>query len=104
MMPFGLINQPHKCGYWDVFFQPYKVPEDDNFWLNFLSMLKILDFLFSPAMTRVECVYLKVKSFPIITHSSFMQVLIMEHHQTFVELYPTISVTQKMQLIHVVLD
>lgn len=38
------------------------VPKDDEHWLNFLLLLKIMDYLFSPVTSEGDCAYLKVST------------------------------------------
>ena len=64
-----------------------KVPVGDEHWLNYLDLLTITDLLLAPEITEDD-----------ISHLS---VLIKDHHQEFVKLYPHASVTPKMHyLIH----
>ena len=50
------------------------VPEGDPYWENYLTLLKIINYVFAP-----------VTSLDIAGH---LRQLIEEHHETFVELYP----------------
>ena len=64
-----------------------KIPVGDEFWLNYLDLLSILDLLLAPELTEDD--------------ASHLSVLIRDHHQEFVTLYPHASVTPKMHyLIH----
>ncbi len=64
-----------------------KVPVGDDHWLNYLDLLTITDLLLAPEITEDD-----------ISHLS---VLIKDHHQEFVNLYPHASVTPKMHyLVH----
>ena len=61
-----------------------KVPEDDDHWLNFLDLLKIVDMLLAPE-----------------DDVSHLATLISDHHLEFRRLYPHASVTPKMHyLVH----
>lgn len=63
------------------------IPEDDEYWLNYLLMLQITDYLLAPEITEDEVAELKV--------------LIEEHHLAFTQLYPEASVIPKMHyLVH----
>ena len=63
------------------------VPQDDEYWQNYLLMLQITDLLMSPEISEDEVAYLKV--------------LITDHFTEFVRLYPESSVLPKMHyLVH----
>ena len=63
------------------------LPIDDQHWTNFLLLLQIVDYLLAPSVTVDECAYL--------------QILIQEHHQQFVKLYPGHNITPKMHyMVH----
>lgn len=63
------------------------VPKDDECWNNFLLLRQIMDYLLSPRVTSDECAYI--------------QLLIRDHHEAFVNLYPNKSVIPKMHnMIH----
>ena len=63
------------------------VEEDDEYWDNFLSLLDIMDILFARPLTTDAC--------------ALAEVLINDHHLSFRELYPHISITLKMHsMIH----
>lgn len=63
------------------------VPEEDEHWRNYLLMLHISGLLLAPEITRDEVGYLGI--------------LLSEHHESFVQLYPHESVLPKMHfLIH----
>ena len=63
------------------------IPEDDEHWENFLCLLEIMDILFAHRVSLDLCGYLEV--------------LISEHHSTFLNIYPHASITLKMHsLIH----
>ena len=58
------------------------VEEDDDHWLNFLCLLDIIDILFARPITADTC--------------SLAEVLISDHHSSFIQLYPHLSITFKM--------
>lgn len=63
------------------------IPEGDEHWENFLSLLDVMDILFARQVTADACAYLDV--------------LISDHHSTFRELYPHIPITMKLHsMIH----
>lgn len=63
------------------------IPDDDEKWKNLMLLLQIVDLLFAPKITSDEVVYLEM--------------LIEQHHPTFIELYPMNSVIPKIHyLIH----
>lgn len=69
------------------FMTAHKIPEDDRFWVNFLLLLNIADLLMAPQITHDEVAYL--------------QLLVQEHHEEFVALYPEEVVTPKMHyMVH----
>ena len=61
------------------------IPDDDEYWANFLKLLDITDFLFSPDITS--------------EHVSYLRTLIYEHHEDFKELYPDQSIIPKMHFM-----
>ena len=61
------------------------VPEDDERWLNYLLLMKIVDLLFSPTISEDNAVYLAS--------------LISDHHEQFTQLYPSSSVIPKMHFM-----
>ena len=64
-----------------------RVPEDDEHWLCFLTMMEIVDNLFCPQVTEEQAGYIAS--------------LIREHHNDFCELYPGRSIIPKMHfMIH----
>ena len=64
-----------------------QVPENDRKWRNYLLLLEIVDYLFAPVISQHVVAYLSV--------------IIEEHHQGFIELYPECSVTPKIHyMIH----
>ena len=63
------------------------IPLDDEHWECFLKLLHILRMLLSPIITSDETFYLEI--------------LIEEHHEDFVRLYPDRSVIPKMHyMVH----
>ena len=63
------------------------VPEDDQHWLNYIRLVEISKYLFSPAVDEdnVAC----------------LDVLITEHHRSFLELYSHVHIIPKMHyLLH----
>ena len=63
------------------------IPQGDEHWGNFISLLDIMDILFARQVTTDACAYLEV--------------LINDHHTTLRELYPHASITMKMHsMIH----
>ena len=65
----------------------HMVPENDKHWENFLCLLEIMDIIFSRRVPKSECGYLEA--------------LISDHHSTFKELYPSVSITMKLHsMIH----
>lgn len=64
------------------------IPPEDEYWENYLLLLRIVDLILAPQILQDEVAYL--------------QTLICEHHTKFVELYPDSSITPKMHyMIHV---
>ena len=63
------------------------IPDDDEFWACFLIMMEIMSYLFSPVLSE--------------DHAAYLQVLILNHHSKFREIYPNESVIPKMHyMIH----
>ena len=63
------------------------VEDDDDHWLNFLCLLDIMDILFARPVTADAC--------------ALAEVLISDHHSSFMQLYPHLSITLKMHsMIH----
>lgn len=63
------------------------IPEKDPHWECYLLMLQVTELLFAPEISKDEVGYLGV--------------LIRQHHEMFVEVYPNASVIPKMHfLIH----
>lgn len=63
------------------------IDPDDKHWKNFLLQLKIVDYVFAPAITEEIAAYLRV--------------LIQEHHLAFKTLYPMAPIIPKMHyMIH----
>ena len=61
------------------------VRNDDSYWLNFLTLLDITDYLMAPSITEDEIAYLKV--------------LIEDHHTCFSQLYPDKSFPPKLHYV-----
>ena len=60
---------------------------DDEYWLNYLRMMELVDRLFSPRIEQDDAAYLEA--------------LISDHHQEFCRLYPDESVIPKMHyMVH----
>jgi len=65
----------------------HKVPKNDRHWLNFLQMLDIIDIVFAPVITQDQI--------------AFLRIIIKEHHESFVQLYPHCNITPKLHyMIH----
>ena len=63
------------------------VPQQDEHWESFLSMMEIVDLLFSPTTT--------------VDHAAYLAALINDHHRDFATLYPGSSILPKMHfLVH----
>ena len=63
------------------------IPEDNEYWNNYLLLLEILDYVFAPTISP-DCI-------------AHLKVLINDHHQTFKQLYPDCSITPKMHyMVH----
>ena len=62
-----------------------KIPEEDDYWANFLRMMEIVDRLFCPNLVEDDAAYL--------------QALISDHHHEFCHLYPDESVILKMHFM-----
>ena len=63
------------------------IPEDNEYWENYLRLLEIIDIVFARKVPMDECGYLES--------------LIRDHHTSFKELYPEASITMKMHsMIH----
>ena len=58
------------------------IPQDNVYWLNFLLLLQIIDYLFAPLISP-ECI-------------DHLQILICDHHSTFRQLYPNCNIIPKM--------
>ena len=63
----------------------HMVPEDDEYWENFLRLLEIMDIVFARRIPEEECGYLES--------------LINDNHSCFKELYPSVTLTMKMHSI-----
>ena len=65
----------------------HRVPEDDEHWRNFLLLLRILDYMFAPVVSK-DCV-------------AYLKELISDHHGDFKVLYPGYSIVPKMHyMVH----
>ena len=65
-----------------------RVREDDEHWQHYLVTLQIANFILAPEISAEEV--------------EFLNVLLPEHHATFVRLYPHASVIPKLHyLLHV---
>ncbi len=63
------------------------VPEDDPHWENYLTLLEIINIVFAPVVS--------------LGLAHYLQHLVGEHHETFIELYPHKSLPPKFHyLIH----
>lgn len=70
---------PQMIGHW--------IPWDNENWLSYLLLLEIVDILLAPDVTA--------------EHISLLSVLVQDHHNDFVIIYPCASVTPKMHyMIH----
>ena len=64
------------------------VPEDDEQWKLFMTLLTIMDYVFAPRANQ-----------QIV---SYLSVLIRQHHQEFKSLYPDSPITPKLHnMIHI---
>ena len=64
------------------------ITEDNEFWLNFLCLLDIINILFTTCISKETCAYLES--------------LITDHHIGFWQLYPSVNVIPKMHgMIHI---
>ena len=63
------------------------VPDGDECWSNYLLLFQVIDLLMAPEVSEDEV--------------ALLDMLIKEHHTTFVHLYPEESVTPKLHyMIH----
>ena len=63
------------------------IPADDEYWINFLRLLSIMDILFAPSVTKEDCCYLES--------------LISDHHYTLKSIYPGQRITPKLHyMVH----
>uniref|UniRef100_A0A1X7V4A6 Uncharacterized protein n=1 Tax=Amphimedon queenslandica TaxID=400682 RepID=A0A1X7V4A6_AMPQE len=63
------------------------IPKDNPYWLHFLALLEIVDYLFAPIIST-ECL-------------DHMRILIRDHHSAFKELYPECNLIPKMHyMVH----
>lgn len=64
------------------------IPEDDDYWMNYLRMMEITDRVFSPRCTESD--------------ANYVQALTSDHHSEFFHLYPNHTVIPKMHyMIHI---
>ena len=61
------------------------IPDDDDNWENFLTLLDITDYLVAPCLSTDEAAHLKF--------------IIQDHHITFKQLYPDSSIIIKMHYL-----
>ena len=61
------------------------ISKDNEYWINYLRLLNIMDILFSPRVSKEDC--------------SYLEALIYEHHYTLKLLYPHIHITPKLHYI-----
>lgn len=70
---------PQMIGHW--------IPRENEHWLSYLLLLEIVDILFAPDVVEEDI--------------SLLSVLIQDHHNDFIVLYPFVSVIPKMHfMIH----
>lgn len=63
------------------------VPEDNEYWENFLCLLDIMDIVFACPIGASAC--------------GDLEALISDHHSTFRALYPHVQITMKMHsMVH----
>ena len=63
------------------------ISKDNEYWINYLRLLNIMDILFSPRVSKEDC--------------SYLEALIYEHHYTLKLLYPHIHITPKLHyMVH----
>lgn len=63
----------------------HKVPEGDEHWKHYLNTLQLTNYLLAPEIFPDEVAYLSV--------------ILREHHEMFVQLYPDASVIPKMHFL-----
>ena len=61
------------------------IPEGNEYWENFLTLLEIMNILFARRIAKEDCGYLES--------------LISDHHSCFRKLYPNVSITMKMHSV-----
>lgn len=61
------------------------IPRDNEHWLLYLLLLDVIDILFAPDVTEEDI--------------ALLSVLILDHHNDFVRLYPDASVIPKIHFI-----
>ena len=62
-----------------------RVPNDDEYWINYLLLLDIVDMLLAPALAEDDV--------------ALLATMISDHHIDFKRLYPQASITPKMHFI-----
>ena len=84
---FCLAMQSWTLARFFPFAMGYLIPENNQYWENFLCLLEIMNIVFSRTVPKEECGYLEC--------------LISEHHHKFKVLYPEVSITMKMHsMVH----
>lgn len=64
------------------------IPENNEYWINYLRLLEIMSIVFGPVAEKNECVYLES--------------LISDHHISLKMLYPNLHITPKLHyMIHI---
>jgi hypothetical protein len=58
------------------------VPQDNEYWGNFINLLSIINIVFAPKLNKSDCGYLET--------------LINDHHTTFLKLYPHLRINPKL--------
>ena len=62
-----------------------KIPEDNPEWQNFILLLRIMEYVFSPVLSLDAVAYLRM--------------IINEHHETFLQIYPSCRITPKLHYV-----
>jgi len=64
------------------------VPDDDDFWLNYLRLMEVVDRVLATKCTESD--------------ADYIEVLISDHHHEFCRLYPGHSIIPKMHyMVHI---
>ena len=58
------------------------IPENNEYWINYLRLLEIMSIVFGPVAEKNECLYLES--------------LISDHHISLEMLYPNLHITPKL--------